>query len=126
MTVALAAGYLAASAVAWADATAVDSTCVEERPGQTPENFVARWSLEDGPLVDAAPYRFEAEDVAFESLTPGLVLRAFWAPPPAEGGPVVIVVHGRGSCRRDAVRIPFFFFFPCLPTASRRRVTRSL
>ena len=65
-----AAGYLAASAVAWADTTAVDSTCVDDRPGQTPENFVASWRLHDGPTVDAEPYRFGAKDVAFKSLTP--------------------------------------------------------
>jgi uncharacterized protein len=105
VTVALAAGYLAFSAAAWASTTAVNSTCVEERPGQTPANFVATWRLGQGPTVDAAPYRFGAEDVAFESLTPGLSLRAFWAPPREPEGPVVIVVHGRGSCRRDAVSL---------------------
>ena len=101
----LAGGYLAASAVAWADVTAVDARCVDDRPGQTPENFVASWRLGDGPTLDATPYRFGAEDVAFESLTPGLNLRAFWAPPAEDDGPVVIVVHGRGSCRRDAVSL---------------------
>ncbi|MCU0484027.1 MAG: alpha/beta hydrolase, partial [Chloroflexi bacterium] len=105
LTASLAAAYLAASAVAWADVTAVDSGCVDDRPGQTPANFVASWSLQDGPTVDAESYRFGAEDVAFESLTPGLGLRAFWAPPRDDGGPVVIVVHGRGSCRRDAVSL---------------------
>jgi len=105
LAVVFAGGYLAASAVAWADTTAVDSRCVEDRPGQTPENFVASWRLDDGPTVDAEPYRFGAEDVAFESLTPGLNLRAFWAPPAEDDGPVVIVVHGRGSCRRDAVSL---------------------
>jgi dipeptidyl aminopeptidase/acylaminoacyl peptidase len=105
VTVALVAGYLVFSAVAWADTTAVNSTCVEDRPGQTPANFIATWKVGAGPEVDATPYRFEAEDVAFESLTPGLNLRAFWAPPQADGGPVVIVVHGRGSCRRDAISL---------------------
>jgi dipeptidyl aminopeptidase/acylaminoacyl peptidase len=105
VTVALAAGYLAFSAVAWASTTAVNSTCVEERPGQTPANFVATWRIGSGPVVDATPYRYQAEDVGFESLTPGLDLRAFWAPPREDGGPVVIVVHGRGSCRRDAVSL---------------------
>ena len=105
VTVALAAGYLAFSAAAWASTTAVNSTCVEQRPGQTPANFVATWKIGAGPEVNAAPYRFRADDVAFESLTPGINLRAFWAPPPEDGGQVVIVVHGRGSCRRDAVSL---------------------
>jgi uncharacterized protein len=98
-------GYLAFSAAAWARTTAINSTCVEDRPNQTPANFTATWEIGAGPEVDAAPYRFEAQDVTFESLTPGLDLRAWWAPPREADGPVVIVVHGRGSCRRDAVTL---------------------
>jgi len=103
--VVLATAYLGFSAVAWARVTAVNSTCVEERPGQTPANFVATWRIGRGPTIDATPYRFAAEDVGFESLTPGLHLRAWWRPPADGSGRVVIVVHGRGSCRRDAVTL---------------------
>lgn len=98
-------GYLGVSAAAWASTTEVNSTCVEERPNQTPANFVATWRIGTGPEVDATPYRFEAQDVTFESLTPGLHLRAWWAPPRDAGGPVVLMIHGRGSCRRDAVTL---------------------
>jgi dipeptidyl aminopeptidase/acylaminoacyl peptidase len=98
--------YLAFSAAAWDRTTAVvGSACVDERPDQTPANFVAAWRVGEEPEVDATPYRFDAEDVTFARLTTGIDLRAWWAPPHDDAGPVVIVVHGRGSCRRDAVTL---------------------
>jgi dipeptidyl aminopeptidase/acylaminoacyl peptidase len=69
--------------------------------GQTPADFTA--ANDDGRLVvDAAPYRFgDFEEVAFPSRGGGPTIRGWFAPPAAEDGPVVIAVHGRGSCRRS-------------------------
>jgi dipeptidyl aminopeptidase/acylaminoacyl peptidase len=101
----LLAGYAAVSAEAWSRISATDGGCLATRSTQTPANFEARYRLDEPPVLDAAPYRFLAEDVAFESLTPGLGLRAWYAPAAREGGPVVVVVHGRNSCRRDATTL---------------------
>ena len=101
----LVAGYLTASAAGWDQATVVDAGCLDARRDQTPANFEATWQLGGEPELDGGPYRFDAQDVTFESLTPGLNLQAWWSPPREEGGPVVIVVHGQGSCRRDAVTL---------------------
>ena len=107
VVVAVAGAYLGVSAFAWAETTATDSSCMTLHADQTPANFVAKWGA-SGPVVDAAPYRFtDATEVAFPSITQGLTLRAWWAPPTDPGTGVVIVVHGRLSCRHDpAVLLP--------------------
>jgi pimeloyl-ACP methyl ester carboxylesterase len=105
VVVLLLAGYAAVSAAAWDRVTATDGGCVASRAGQTPANFEARYRVDEPPVLDATPYRFEAEDVTFESLTTGIQLRAWYAPPARSDGPVVVVVHGRNSCRRNAVSL---------------------
>jgi len=101
----VAVAYLGASAAAWDQITAVDGSCLATRTSQTPANFVGAWNQETGPMVDAAPFHFHAKDVSFPSLTPGLTLRAWWAKPRDGGDRVVIVVHGKNSCRRDATSL---------------------
>ncbi len=103
VVVAIAGIYLGVSAFAWASTTATDSSCMTLHGDQTPANFVAHWGA-SGPVVDAAPYRFtDATEVAFPSLTPGLTLHAWWAPPTDPTAGVVVVVHGKLSCRHDPV-----------------------
>lgn len=96
-------GYAGISAAAWNRVSATDRSCTTTQAAQTPANFEGRYQLDQPPAIDAAPYRFDAEDVGFESLTPGLQLRAWYAAPARAGGPVVVVVPGRSSCRREAV-----------------------
>ena len=105
VTGAVAAAYLGVSAAAWDQITAVDGSCLATRTSQTPANFVGAWDQETGPFVDAAPFHFDANDVSFPSLTPGLTLRAWWAKPQDGEDRVVIVVHGKNSCRRDATSL---------------------
>jgi alpha-beta hydrolase superfamily lysophospholipase len=97
----VAVGYLGVCGVAWNMNTTVDRGCLDTWGPQTPANFVGAWNKQDGPFLDAAPYRFDAQDVSIDSLTPGITLRAWFAPPPNGGDRVVIVIHGMGSCRRD-------------------------
>ena len=97
----LAVAYLGVCGVAWNSNTTVDHACLDLWGEQTPADFVGAWNKRDGPFLDAAPYRFDAQDVSIDSLTPGITLRAWFAPPTDGGDRVVIVVHGMGSCRRD-------------------------
>jgi dipeptidyl aminopeptidase/acylaminoacyl peptidase len=97
--------YLGVSAAAWDQITTVDGSCLASRTSQTPANFVGAWDQETGPFVDAGPFHFDAKDVSFPSLTPGLTLRAWWAKPRDGEDQVVIVVHGKNSCRRDATSL---------------------
>jgi len=94
-------GYLGVCAVAWNMNTTVDHRCLDLWGAQTPADLVGAWNKTDGPFVDAAPYRFDAQDVNIDSLTPAITLRAWFAPPPNGGDRVIIVVHGMRSCRRD-------------------------
>ncbi len=97
--------YLGVSAAAWDQITTVDGSCLATRTTQTPANFVGAWNQETGPFVDAAAFHFDAQDVSIPSLTSGLTLRAWWVAPRDGGDRVVIVVHGKGSCRRDATSL---------------------
>ena len=101
----LAGGYLLAGWKAWDDGTRVGTGCVDARPDQAPPVFTAAWNLETGPFVDATPYHFTATNVTIPSTEPGITLAAWWTPPAQPDGPVVILVHGTGSCRRDAVTL---------------------
>jgi dipeptidyl aminopeptidase/acylaminoacyl peptidase len=97
--------YLGASAMAWSKVTATDTSCMTLHADQTPANFTATWG-DKGPTVDATPYRFtDAKEVSFPSLTPGLTIRGWWAPPTDPKAGVVIVVHGKLSCRHDPVNL---------------------
>jgi alpha-beta hydrolase superfamily lysophospholipase len=95
----LAVAYLGGSAWAWDDSSRVSGACLSAYAAQTPETFVARWNDDPAYEVDAASYHFAAQDVSIPSLSPGITLRAWWSPP-ADGGRVVIVIHGKDSCRR--------------------------
>ncbi len=52
---------------------------------------------------DPSPYRFtDYEDVAFPARDGGPTIRAWYAPGEAGvSSPVVVLIHGRGACRRD-------------------------
>jgi dipeptidyl aminopeptidase/acylaminoacyl peptidase len=54
---------------------------------------------------DTAPYAMpDYEEVRFESRD-GVALVGWWVPGAAPDAPAVIVVHGKGSCRRDPVAL---------------------
>jgi alpha-beta hydrolase superfamily lysophospholipase len=95
----LAAAYAGAGAVGWLALTSVDPC---KWTAVTPATFPGRWRADESLVVDSRPYQFsDFTTVAFPSETPGLSLRAWWSPPAAADGPVVLVVHGRNSCRGD-------------------------
>lgn len=109
LVVVLAGGvYLGAGGIAWATTLAVDTSCMELHSDQTPANFTATWGKPpDVVTVDAAPYRFSAEDVTIPSRTAGISLGAWWAAPKKGETRAIIVVHGKLSCRHDpAVLLP--------------------
>jgi len=101
----VAGGYLAIGAVAYGDLATLKPDCGGRYLGQDPSNMEARTG--DGTLrFDATDLRFtDFTDVAFPSRdTRPLTIRGWYAPGPGGiGDPVVIVVHGKGSCRRDPV-----------------------
>jgi dipeptidyl aminopeptidase/acylaminoacyl peptidase len=96
-------GFVGIGYVAYDELSKITVSC--ENPvhrAQTPASFVA--GTDDGQAtVDTAPYRFtDYDEVAFPSRDPDLTIRSWFAPGP--GGiddPVVVLVHGRASCRRD-------------------------
>jgi acetyl esterase/lipase len=93
-------GYAGAGAVAWAVETGVKSC---KWPDVTPADFPGKWRS-DNPtvIVDSRPYRWDDyKDVRIASATEGLSLRAWWSAPTRPGRGVVLVVHGRNSCRSD-------------------------
>jgi dipeptidyl aminopeptidase/acylaminoacyl peptidase len=102
-------GVVGIGYVAYNRLSAVESGC-EERAFRTntPDDFVAAYDNEAVP-VDSSPYRIaDFEPVAFPSRDSELTIRG-WFAPSASGpkGPVVVLVHGRGSCRRSpAVLMP--------------------
>lgn len=103
--IALVGGYLAIGAIAYDELSALRPDCSGRWQGLDPSNVEARTG--DGVVhFDAAPLRFDDfEEVAFQSRdTRPLTIRAWYAPGPAgTDDPVVVLVHGKGSCRRDPV-----------------------
>ena len=100
--------YLGAGGIAWASELAVDTSCMDLHADQTPATFTATWGkVPDLVTVDAAPYRFPAEEVRIPSRTAGISLGGWWAAPKKPETRVVVVVHGKLSCRHDpAVLLP--------------------
>lgn len=102
---ALAAGYLVVGALAYQDLSALTPDCGGRWQGVDPSNVEARTG--DGVVhFDAAALRFDDfREVAFPSRDARpLTIRAWYAPGAAGvDDPVVILVHGKGSCRRDPV-----------------------
>jgi alpha-beta hydrolase superfamily lysophospholipase len=98
--------YAGAAAFAWNEQTATDGRCSTDFATQNPGSFTALYDGQE--RLDATPYRFDgAVDVSVPSRTPGIGLRAWWAPPVGPETRAVIVVHGRNSCRSDpAVLLP--------------------
>jgi dipeptidyl aminopeptidase/acylaminoacyl peptidase len=98
-------GYLAVGAAAYDDLGTLSPDCGGRYLGQDPSNVEARTS--DGKVhFDATDLRFsDFTGIAFPSRDARpLTIRAWYAPGPAgTDDPVVILVHGKGSCRRDPV-----------------------
>ncbi len=91
--------YAGAGAVAWA----VETDAKEcQWSAVTPADFPGKWRSEDKLVVDSTPYRWtDFKDVTIASATEGISLRAWWSAPTKAGHGVVLVVHGRNSCRSD-------------------------
>ena len=100
--------FLGAGGIAWASELAVVTSCMDLHADQTPATFTATLgNVPDLVTVDAAPYRFSAEEVTIPSRTAGISLGAWWAAPKKPETRVVIVVHGKLSCRHGpAVLLP--------------------
>ena len=92
--------YAGAGAVAWAVETGVKECKWSD---VTPADFPGQWRSDNTDLiVDSTPYRWtDFKDVTIASATEGLTLRAWWSAPTKAGHGVVLVVHGRNSCRSD-------------------------
>ncbi|MBA2717959.1 MAG: alpha/beta fold hydrolase [Chloroflexi bacterium] len=85
-------------------------TTIGPCPGAWGANNPSHFSMNgpDGaPLAghddfDTAPYLMPSpEDVRIRSRTAGIELAGWFVAAPDPGAPVVVVVHGRGACRRD-------------------------
>lgn len=103
----LAGGYLAIGASAYDDLSSLEPDCAGRWPGQDPSNMVALDASGTGTVrFDASDLRFsDFSEVSFPSRDARpLTIRAWYAPARAgTGGPAVVLVHGKGSCRRDPV-----------------------
>lgn len=104
-------GYAGASWLLFDAASRVDARCGFFEDGTprfgeyTPASFgtdgVSDDSLAEG--FDTAPYAMpDYEEVRFESRD-GVDLVAWWVPGASPDAPAIVVVHGKGSCRRDPV-----------------------
>ena len=98
----VAAGYALGGYLAFQQLSVVHPACGSRPFGQdTPATFTVPDGESREP-VKRAGYRFsEAEEVAFPARSDGVTIRAWFAPPRSTGGPVVVLVHGYDSCRRD-------------------------
>jgi len=94
--------YAAGGYLAYQDLSIVQPLCGQRSySAQTPADFTII-GVSVSPLPDVTPYRFtDATEVAFPTRDGDLTLRAWYAPPRRPAGPVVILVHGFNSCRRD-------------------------
>lgn len=97
--------YLGVGYYAYLQLSTIHSGCgTREFRTQTPADFQA-YNGDHSLVVDAAPYRFsDFQTVAFPSRGSTLTIRAWYSPGTrGPAGPVVILVHGKDSCRRDPV-----------------------
>ena len=104
-------GYAGASWLLFDAASKVDARCgffEDDTPrftGYTPAAFGTDGVSEDslGEGFDTTAYAMpEYEEVSFQSRD-GVDLAAWWVPGATPDAPAVVVVHGKGSCRRDPV-----------------------
>jgi acetyl esterase/lipase len=91
--------YAGAGAVGWVVLTDAKAC---KWPDVTPADFPGRWRSDSELVVDSTRYHWtDFTGVELASATDGLTLRGWWSPPTAPGHGVVLVVHGRNSCRGD-------------------------
>ena len=104
-------GYAGASWLLFDAASKVDARCgffEDDTPrftGYTPAAFGTDGVSEDslGEGFDTTAYAMpDYEEVSFQSRD-GVDLAAWWVPGATPDAPAVVVVHGKGSCRRDPV-----------------------
>ncbi len=101
VVVLLAAGYLGAGVFVYQRLTTIASTCEADFGTNTPARFAVE-PLEGTPAIDASAYAMpEFRNVSFPARDDGLTIRAWYVPPAADGGPVVVLVHGLGGCRHE-------------------------
>lgn len=91
-------GYGAASAVTWDRLTKVDGDCHAAWAHNDPTFFPDP----DHPNVDTTRYAMpRPEDVRFPSRDPDITISGWWIPAADPAAPVIVVVHGHTSCKRD-------------------------
>lgn len=101
----LAVGYVGAALVVYDRISRVGADCGGRFVGNTP----ASWRLDGSsaestvPGFDASPlFVSEFTAVRIRSHDEDIELAAWWLPPDRDAhAPVIVVVHGRGSCKRD-------------------------
>ncbi len=96
--------YFGACVVLYDRVASVSPDCGGSYPGNLPTSF----SDPRNPDVDLGPYQMPAyEDVSFPSLDPKITIAGWYVPAdPAEPdasamAPTVVLIHGRGSCKRN-------------------------
>lgn len=105
-----AAVYFGACVLLYDEVASVPADC----GGRYADNLPTRFGHAGWPETDFSPYQMPAyEDVSFPSLDPELTIAGWYVPadpadPDASAqAPTVVLVHGRGACKRDpAVLLP--------------------
>ncbi len=94
-------GYVVASALVYQQLSEIDASCDDKYAGNTPRNFTIRPVA--GVSVDTASYEMpDYRDVSFPARGGGPTIRGWLVPAPSGAlAPAVVVVHGKGSCRRE-------------------------
>jgi uncharacterized protein len=95
-------GYAVGGYLAFQQLSVVHPACGSRSFARdTPATFILPASESREP-VELDRYHFSGpEDVAFPARGDPVTIRAWFAPPRSTGGPVVVIVHGYDSCRRD-------------------------
>ena len=90
--------YVAASAVVYDRLTRVPGVCHPDNAANSPTSFV----VSEPPGFDVAPYLMPApESVTIPSRDPAISVSGWFIAADDPGAPVVLVVHGHTSCKRD-------------------------
>ncbi len=103
--VAALAAYLVVSESVYDQVSHLDvGWCDRTMAANTPASFST--TVQGAPYVDTTPYRMPGyQTVSIPSRDAGFTLSAWWVPAPATSdgrpAPAVVVVHGRGKCKRD-------------------------